>query len=112
MKFGFEDREYEFDGNLTVEEAIFLQEKTGLGINEVDQALFKGNPLAIAAWIYTLKRRAGEAVKWTDMLKMNVRSWKVIPDEPSDEERQLSDAPSPDPTQATGPTPEGATTAT
>lgn len=112
MKFKLEDRIYDFDGTLTVKEAIFLQEKTGLGVNEIDLALAKGNPLAIASWMYTLKRRAGEAVRWQDMLDVNIRTYEVIPDELPDEEAEPATDERPDPTQSTGTTPEDATSAT
>lgn len=114
MKFGFEDREYDFDATLTVEEAMILQDRSGLGVNEVDEALTKGNPYAIAAWMFILKRRAGEAIRWQDMLKLDIRTYRVIPDEapaPGAVDSAASGGETkPDPTPTNGKTRKRATT--
>jgi hypothetical protein len=108
MRFSIEGREYEFDSTLTVEEAMNLEDKSGgLGMNEIDQALFKGKARAVAAWMFILKRRAGEAVRWQDMLKLDILTFRIIPDEitAAPDEGESPDAPSeaaPDPTQPTG----------
>jgi hypothetical protein len=82
MRFAIEDREYEFDGKLSVEEAMLMHEKTnGLGLIKFNSELADGNPFAIAAWMFLLKRRAGEAVRWQDMLKLDVNTYKPIFDE-------------------------------
>jgi hypothetical protein len=113
VKYVLGDREYEFDGEIKVEEAMALYDKTNCGLNEMDAALNRGNPYAIAAWMFMLKRRAGDAVRWQDMLKLDVRTFNVIVPEAADKEEGEGDAVQlPDPTQPDGTTPESATTGT
>jgi hypothetical protein len=114
MKFGFEDREYAFDSTLTVEEGIILKEKAGLGVNEVDHALQKGYADAVAAWVFILKRRAGEAIRWQDLLKRDILTFRIIPDEVADAQgdTEVPSAAAPDPTSLAGKTRKRATSST
>lgn len=119
MRFKIEDREYEYDATLTVEEAMFLQDKTGLGMNECDAAITKGNPYAIAAWMMILMKRAGVVVRWQDMLKLDIRTFRIIRDDPDDPDEDNAESDGnqqgegePDPTQPDGTTPESATSST
>jgi hypothetical protein len=113
LKFAFGDREYAYDATLTVEEAMLLQDKAGLGVNEVDAALAKGNPYAIAAFMLVLMRRAGVVLRWQDVLTMDIRTFQIIPDDANvDTEAEAAPGgPAQDPT-GTGPTPDAATAAT
>lgn len=100
-RFEIEGRIYEYDGKISVEDAIFIHEKSGLGMAKFNKELMiELNPLAIAAWMYLLKRRAGEAVRWQDIMKLDLRTFNVIFDEPKDpEEGEAKDtADQPDPT--------------
>lgn len=111
MKFKLDGREYEHDGTLTVEEAMLLQDKTGLGMNEVDAAINRGNPYAIAAWMMILKKRAGEVITWQNMMKLDIRTFEIVRDEEPAEQEGAQEL-APDPTQPAGTTPESDTTAT
>lgn len=114
MKFKIEGREYEFDGTLKVKEAMVLQDRAGCGLNEADAALHRGNPYAIAAWMFILKQRAKEVVRWEDMLELDARTFVIVPDEPTGEkpDGDTDQRVPPDPTQLDGTTPEDATTNT
>jgi hypothetical protein len=115
VKFGIGGREYEFDGDLTVEDAIFLQEKTGLGVNQFFEALDQIKGLPVAAWMFLLKRRAGEAVRWDDMMKLNIRTYRIIPDEPAADSKPASsrtDGEAAGPTSRSGTTRKAATSRT
>lgn len=116
MRFALGGKEYEFDETLSVKEAILLFEKTGLGVNEFDVALRKGNPLAIAAWILMLMQRSRVVARWEDVLELDIRTWKVIVDPvevgESDAAEEADAAKvAPDPTRA-GTTPGAGTSAT
>lgn len=112
MKFAIEDREYEFDGEYTVAEAMLFFDKAQVGIAELQGALQRGNPYAVATMMYVLKRRAGEAVNWQDMQALPVSALRYIP--PSvDELNQLVNGDEPaskgeslDPTEVAGSTPQ------
>jgi len=102
VRFGLGGREYEYDSTLTVGEAMVMQDKAGIGVNEIDEALRKGNPYAIAAWMFILMRRAGTVISWQDMQELDIRTYAVIPDplaEPSEEDADNTGA-APDPTRA------------
>lgn len=116
MKFLIGDREYEYDGKITVADAMFIHEKSGIGIAGLNRALLgdgtqagDGNPHAIAAWCFLLKRRAGEAVRYDDMLQIDITNYRLVPDEvPSaptqkDAAEKLADDAA-DPTSPTGKT--------
>jgi hypothetical protein len=80
VKYRFEGQDYTYDKKLTVAEAMFIFEKSGLGITQIHPALLQGHPGGIAAWMYTLMRRAGKTVKWDDVLKMDIATFELIPD--------------------------------
>lgn len=114
MKFGIDGREYEYDGKLTVKDGMFLFEKAKIGMTKLNDAIIiEGNPIAIAAWMFILKRRAGEAVRWDDMLELDLHTFKVIPDvaEP-DKDEDKGGAEASDPTSPNGKTRRRATSRT
>lgn len=108
MRYTIEGEEYEFDAKVTVEEAMLIQDKANLGLSEFDPALRKGNPYAIAALILILKKRAGEAVRWQDLMGLDLLTFAIVP-EPVEEEPGKPAAPT---TSGRGKTRAGATTAT
>lgn len=78
-----EVKEYEYDGKLLTEDAMFVHEKSGVGIARMDYELVReGNPKVIAAWMYILKRRAGEAVRWEDSKKWDLATFRLLSDDP------------------------------
>jgi hypothetical protein len=104
-RFEIEGRVYDYDGKISVEDAMFIHEKSGLGMAKFNQELLAElNPSAVAAWIYILKRRAGEAVRWQDVLKLDMRTFNVHFDEEPDE---TAEAATPDPTTPGTPLPDG-----
>ena len=99
MRFAFAGEEYPWDGKITVREAISIQKNTGgLGVNQIDAELARGNPEAIAAWMLVVMQRAGKAVRWEDIQNLDVRSYRAIPDEV--EQRDETSGKAPDPTPA------------
>jgi len=101
-KFAIEGKEYEYDGKISVKDSMFIFEKSKVGIAEFQYAIFgQGNPFAIAAWVYLLKRRAGEAVQWEDILELDLRTFEFIedPEDPAkDSEGDSAEEETPDPT--------------
>lgn len=93
MKFSIEDKEYEFDPRLSVKEAIYIKDKTGLGTSAFLRGLFSDDidPYAVAAMMYTLKRRAGEAVQWSDMMELNIFSFTLVDEEGDNPEGEESE---------------------
>lgn len=82
LKFIVEDREYHYDGKLSVRDARFIHEKSGVGLNGFNRALLiDGNPDVIAAMIYLLKRRAGEAVQDKDIQDLDLATFNILSDE-------------------------------
>lgn len=117
LRFVVEGREYEYDRKLSVEDAMFIYEKSQVGVNALNHALLvEANPNVIAAWIYLMKRRAGEAVRWQDILKLDLSTYNVIADEPDDESSDESEGEEAkeqaDPTPKPGATRRLATTST
>jgi hypothetical protein len=113
VKFGIEGRVYEYDGTITVEDAMFIFDKSHVGIVKFNTALLlEGNPHVIAAWFFILKRRAGEAVRWDDMLKLDVRTFTVTHDEPAEGETPEAAPETPDPTSRSGRTRKAGTSRT
>lgn len=117
MRFQIEDKTYEYDGKILVEDAMFIFDKSGVGVTGLNQALLEvGNPYAIAAWCFLLKRRAGEAVRYDDMLKLDIANYHALPDAPSPEQAAKKDASegneTPDPPSVNGTTRRRATTRT
>jgi len=87
-----EGKEYEYDGKLTVGDAMFIFDKARIGVNDLNRALIaEGNPYALAAWLFLMKRRAGEAVRWEDMSKLDMASFNWLPDESADAEEPTSE---------------------
>lgn len=106
MRISFEGREYDWDGNVTVEEAMFLFDNAHLGLYQLNDALSIGNPYALTALVVMAKKRAGEAIRWQDMLSRDLTSMIRLPDKIAEPDDVQDEAPmSPDPTLL-GPTPE------
>lgn len=82
MRFTIEGREYDFDRKMTVEEAMVFQDKAGLGLSQIDEELDRGNPYAVTALIYLGKKRAGEAVRWQDLMGLDVLTFQRMGDKP------------------------------
>lgn len=108
MRISFEGREYDWDPTMmTVEEAIFLEDKANLGLNEFNSALTLGKGRALAALVYLAKTRAGEAVRWQDMMRMNLASYAVLPDQQDEQPAESEkDKAKPDPSLPGGGNPE------
>lgn len=83
-RFRIEDREYEWDGQYTTEEAMLYYDKANLGMAEVDEALQRWHPYAVVTFIFILKKRAGEAVRWQDLMHLKVNEFAPVVDEPAD----------------------------
>src|SRR3954462_2586087 len=98
MRCRIGDKDYDFDGRMTVAEAIFLQEKAFCTVMEFGAALQKVDARAVAVLMYTLKKRNKEIVKWDDILKMDVFGLEILPD-PEDAE-DTADADTPEETAA------------
>lgn len=115
MKFRIQDREYEFDGEYTLDEGLLFFDKAGLGIAEVPLALQRVNPYAAITLAYILKKRAGENVRWDDLRSIKVSEFVSVFDD-DDGEQSGDDQPaseeSPDPTREDGTTPEPDTATT
>lgn len=114
MKFKIEDRQYEFNGEYTVEEAMLYFDKAQVGVAELQANLNRGNPYVVATMMFILKKRAGEAVRWQDMLAFPVMALQFVPEETpaGDESGDDSKGEAPDPTEGTGTTPEPGTATT
>jgi hypothetical protein len=123
VKFLIGDKEYEYDGKITVADAMFIHEKSGVGIAGLNRALLgdgtragDGNPHAIAAWCFLLKRRAGEAVRYDDMLQLDITNYHLVPDDvPAPTQKNATDKPvedAVDPTSRNGKTRRAATART
>jgi hypothetical protein len=109
MRFSYEGREYEFGPDLTVDEAILIQDKAKLGLNQYNYAIQLGNPYAVLATVLIGKRRAGEAVRWEDLMAgKHITSFVIHQDEPADAESGETGSSTPrsaDPTSSDGETP-------
>lgn len=90
--FEFDGRAYEYDGKLTAGEAVTMYERCELGINQIDHGLAVGHPLAICAWVHMLMKRAGVAVKWDDVLKADIRTFRYVPKEKSEDDAEEAPA--------------------
>lgn len=116
-KFSIQDRIYDFDGEYTTEEAMLFYDKANIGMAELDAALGRWNPYAIVTLMYILKKRAGEAVRWQDLMHLPVSAFKPVAEEPTPGSEGSADgseeAPEvPDPTGDAGTTPGSGTTNT
>lgn len=113
-RFRIEDREYEWDGEYTTEEAMLFYDKANLGMAEVDAALQRWHPYAAVTFMFILKKRAGEAVRWQDLMHLKVSDFAPVIDEPTDDTEPATGSEGPreasDPTEAGGTTPEPDTT--
>lgn len=118
-RFKIQDRVYEWDGEYTTEEAMLYFDKAGLGMAEVDEALQRWQPYAVVTLMFILKKRAGEAVRWQDLMHLKVSDFASVADEPADGSTDDAVLPSgsegsreaSDPTKAAG-TPPGSDTTT
>lgn len=114
MRFLVEGKEYAYDGKLRLKDAMFIHEKSGVGIGRLNhELLIEGHPQVIAAWVFLLKRQAGEAVRWEDIERIDISDFRPLPD-PVEETEHAEAEPSgaPDPTSRSGKTRKRATTAT
>ncbi len=115
MKWLIEGKEYSYDGKLTVKDARFIHEKSGVGAGRLNHELFiEGHPNVIAAWIFLLKRQAGEAVRWEDIDRIDITDFRPLPDqvdEPTENEPEEATI-APDPTSTPGKTRKRATSNT
>lgn len=112
-KWMIEGREYDYDGKILLSDAMFIHEKSGVGVAGINRALLgdgsrpgDSNPNAIAAWCFLLKRRAGEAVRYDDMAKIDISTFQpVFEEKPSeDEPTEKSAGEAADPTTRNGTT--------
>ena len=95
MKITVDGTAYDFDSDqLSVREAFVIFDQTKMTITAWQQGLGEGNPYAMAALVFLLKRRAGEQVDWTT-LDFNLSAIEV---EGDDAEADASD-PSSEPEQ-------------
>lgn len=110
MKFKIQDREYEWDGDHTLAEAMLFFDKAGVGVAEVQREMMRGNPYVTATLMFILKKRAGEAVRWQDMQAFSITDLQPVLEageeaaEEGDAKESAGDAP--DPTEVSGMTPE------
>lgn len=114
LKFKIDGVEYVYDWALTAKDAMFIQEKAHVAPVDLGPALDRLDPSAIAAFMFVIRKRLGEAVQWKDVLEHNVMSFEVIQeDEPveddSDQAEEGSDA---DPTSKSGKTRKAGTKST
>lgn len=117
MRFSIEGKEYEFARGLTVEEAMVMQDRAQLGIREFDAALMRGNPYAITVLVLLAKKRAGEAVRWQDLMGLDVLTFVIHAEPDSDEAPDEAEGSegverAPDPTSRGGRTRKAATSRT
>lgn len=86
----------------SLEEAFLLWEKAHLTVSQFREALQVQNPYAVTALIYFTKRRAGELLKWDDVVKnYKFSDFQVILTEPDEAEAQEggeAEDPTPPPT--------------
>lgn len=120
-KWMIEGREYEYDGKILLSDAMFIHEKSGVGLAGLNRALLgdgsrpgDSNPHAIAAWCFLLKRRAGEAVRYDDMAKLDVTSLQPVFEEKPSKDASAKEAAgeAADPTTRNGTTRRRASTRT
>lgn len=116
MKFRIKDREYEWDGDHTLAEAMLFFDKAGVGVAEVQREMVRGNPYVTATLMYILKKRAGEAVRWQDMQEFSITDLQPVLEggeesaEASGEQEPVGDTPDPTEVSGTSPEPDTGTT--
>lgn len=83
MHYEIKGTEYPvFDWDWTLSEAFFLKEKAYLTTSQIGEALKANDPHAVAAFIYIVKRRANELIKWDDIVKnYKFSDFQVVKDE-------------------------------
>ncbi len=113
-KFKIQDRVYEFDGLYTTEEAMLYWDKAKVGMPDLGEQFRIGNPYVAVTLMYILKRRAGEAVRWEDLVHVPVSEFTVLPADsaPDPAEGSEGTGEAPDPTKDAGTTPASDTTNT
>ena len=116
LKFRIDGEEYVYDWALTAKDAMFIQEKAHVAPVDLWPALDRLDPSAIAAFMFVIRKRLGEAVQWKDVLEHNVMSFEVIQeDEPDSEEDEASpteEGSGADPTSKSGKTRKAGTKST
>lgn len=115
MRFKIEDKEYDWDSAvLTVEEAMFLKDKTGMGLLQWNEGLTARDGYAEAALIYLAKKRSGEAIRWQDLAGINLATLVILNDRDEDKGDDESEAKTerPNPTSSSGKTRRRGTSAT
>lgn len=115
--FTIEGKTYEWDnGVLTVEEAMLLKDKTGMGLVQWNHGLAMRDGYAEAALIFFAKKRAGEAIRWQDLSGLNLATFAIHDDEPVAEGEKEGEGEAkkvrPNPTSRGGKTPRRGTSAT
>lgn len=114
LRFTFDGREYDFDFNMSIEDAIFIYDEARVSVADLFAQLDRRDPKAVAAFVYVQRRANGEAVTWKDMLKSNIFSFNWIPipeseDEGAAPEEVTKRADKVGPTSRGGKTPKSAT---
>lgn len=114
LRFTFDSREYDFEFNMSIADAIFIYEKARVSVADLFAQLDRRDPNAVAAFVYVQRRANGEAVTWDDMLKSNIFSFNWIPIPESEEgaaapEEETKRADKVGPTLRGGKTPKSAT---
>jgi len=119
LRFTIEDREYAFKENWTVEDAKFLKKESGATVTTVIDYLDRRDPETVQAVVFLHKRANGEAVRFNDLLDLNIASFRwhlpntepcgacggrgTIPTAPEPDAEESAKE-EPDPTKASGTT--------
>lgn len=114
MKFKIDDVEYNFDFQMTIAEAMRIQEKAHVAPRDLWSALDRQDPAAVAAFVFMVRRRNGEAIKEEDVFKQNILSFHVLPPDEEDGETEdgTEEGSTADPTSKPGKTRKPATKST
>ncbi|MFC3453995.1 hypothetical protein [Amycolatopsis speibonae] len=115
MRFKIDDVEYVYDWALKAKDAIFIQEKAHVAPVDLWPAIDRLDPLAIAAFMFVIRKQAGEAVQWKDVLEHDVMSFEVIQEvDPGDvgEPGSTEEGSGADPTSRSGKTRKAGTKST
>lgn len=81
IKVTVDGTEYEFDRDrLMLKEALAIKSYTNLTVTEWQKGLQEFDPMAVAALVWLLKKRAGEDVRFSDV-DCNLASFAAIDDE-------------------------------
>lgn len=101
FKVTFEDREYTFDGKMTISEAMLLQEKGHCTPLTVFPAIDALEPRAVQAFMFIVKRRNKELVEFDSLADSDIYSLNIelLPsEEPGEEAGEVSEVDPPGPT--------------